>query len=160
MPEYTAKAVSVIGIGDDGCSGLNGKAMNALMKSQVLVGGERHLAFFPDFSGVQITIKGYLNEILDRIEELSGENHIAVLASGDPMFFGIGSRLIEKLGREHVEVIPHPGAMQYAFSKIGIKWDDCEWISLHGRKNHSFITSLKRMSKVIFFTDDRMNPAA
>ena len=153
------KAVTLIGIGDDGCAGLTGRAANALSRCQVIAGGERHLSFFPDFAGERIFISGNLTEALNRIAELSSEHSIAVLASGDPMFFGIGSRLIDTVGCEHVEVIPHPGAMQYAFAKIGMKWDDADWISLHGRKNKSFVTSLRQMSKVIIFTDSHMNPA-
>ena len=160
MSELNSKrAVILIGIGDDGCVGMSSKAANAMSRCQILAGGERHLSFFPDFHGERIFLNGNIDEFIEKIAGFSQEQNVGVLASGDPMFYGIGSKLIETVGREHVEVIPQPGAMQLAFSKIGLKWDDAEWISLHGRKNNSFITVIKRMSKVVFFTDMKMTPS-
>lgn len=56
------KAVTVIGMGDEGCLGLSSIAANAVSKAQVLAGGERHLDFFPNFRGK----KSYLRKIYHR----------------------------------------------------------------------------------------------
>jgi precorrin-6Y C5,15-methyltransferase (decarboxylating) len=154
------RAVTVIGIGDDGCAGLSARAAGAVAAAQVLAGGERHLAFFPQFAGERIVIKGGLSETLGRIAELSGEHNVCILASGDPLFFGIGSLLIAKLGAEHVEVLPHPSAMQWAFARVGLKWDDAAFLSLHARPREGFLTRLKRHAKVACFTDDTNTPPA
>ena len=71
----TETAVTVVGMSDDGCVSLTSRAMNAVCKAQVLVGGERHLEFFPQFEGLKIPVKGKLSEILDKVEELSLENN-------------------------------------------------------------------------------------
>ncbi|HVA81142.1 MAG TPA: SAM-dependent methyltransferase, partial [Candidatus Binataceae bacterium] len=96
------RAITIVGISDDGCVGLSSRAVNAVAAAQVLAGGERHLAFFPQFRGIRITLKDGLAQALDRIAEAADEHHVCILASGDPMFFGVGALVIKGLGAEHV----------------------------------------------------------
>ena len=151
-------AVTIIGIGDDGCVGLSSRAINAVTTAQVLAGGERHLAFFPQFEGERIVLKGKLQEAVDKIHEQSQEQRVCVLASGDPCFFGIGTLLIKTIGSEHVEIIPHPTTMQWAFARLGIKWNDAEFLSCHGRPLDGFVTRIKRHAKIGCFTDEENAP--
>ncbi|TGL58418.1 precorrin-6y C5,15-methyltransferase (decarboxylating) subunit CbiE [Leptospira sarikeiensis] len=153
------KAVTVIGIGDDGCVGLSSKAMGAVARARVLAGGERHLDFFPQFDGERIVIKGDVLKTVDKIAELSAEHTICVLASGDPLFFGIGNLILKKVGQDHVEFIPAPSSVQNAFAKIGLKWDDAETISLHGRPIEGFITKIQSISKLACLTDETNSPS-
>jgi precorrin-6Y C5,15-methyltransferase (decarboxylating) len=92
----------LVGIGDDGCAGLSARAAGAVASAQVLAGGERHLAFFPQFAGERIVIKGGLTAALERIADRASEQNVCILASGDPLFFGIGGLVINKIGAEHV----------------------------------------------------------
>jgi precorrin-6Y C5,15-methyltransferase (decarboxylating) len=152
------RAVTLVGIGDDGCAGLSARAANAVAAAQVLVGGERHLAFFPQFSGERVVLKGKLTEALARVAELAEEHTVAILASGDPLFFGIGALAIEKLGAEHVEVLPAPSSMQLAFARAGLRWDDAQFLSLHGRAREGLLTRLRSLRKVALFTDEENSP--
>ncbi|TGK12002.1 precorrin-6y C5,15-methyltransferase (decarboxylating) subunit CbiE [Leptospira fletcheri] len=154
------KAVVVVGIGDDGCVGLSSLAMGAIAMSTVLAGGSRHLDFFPQFEGERIVLKENISSAIDRIAELCQENTVCVLASGDPLFYGIGRMIRKKIGAEHVEFLPAPSSMQRAFSKIGINWEDAKIISLHGRKMRGFVNKLKFHNKIGFFTDASNSPSA
>lgn len=58
--------------------------------------------------------------------------NIVLLASGDPLFFGIGKRAIEELGKERVEILPDLSSIQVAFARIKESWDGALLISLHG----------------------------
>lgn len=153
------RAVSVVGIGDDGCVSLTSRAMSAITNAQVLVGGERHLEFFPQFHGRRITLKNGIASALDQVVELAEEQNVCILASGDPLFFGVGGLVIKKVGAEHVEVIPQPSSVQLAFARAGLKWDDAAFLSLHGRPIAGFLTRLKRLSKVAILTDEKNAPA-
>ena len=152
------RAITLIGIGDDGCASLTSRAVNAVMCAGVLVGGERHLEFFPQFQGQKLALKGGVTSVLDRVVELAEEQQVCVLASGDPLFFGIGSQVITRLGIEHVEVLPQPSSMQWAFAKAGLKWDDAAFLSLHGRSSEGFLTRLKGHAKIAIFTDNTNSP--
>jgi precorrin-6Y C5,15-methyltransferase (decarboxylating) len=154
------RAVTVIGIGDDGCAGLSPRAAGAVASAQVLVGGQRHLEFFPQFEGERIVLKGGLTEALAQVADRAGEQNVCILASGDPLFFGVGSLVVSKLGAEHVEILPHPSAMQWAFARIGLKWDDAALLSLHARPREGFLTRLKRSANVACFTDETNTPPA
>lgn len=153
------RAVTLVGIGDDGCVGLTSRAMNAVMEASVLVGGERHLAFFPEFGGERVVFEGGIAAVLDRVAELSQDRNVCILASGDPLFFGVGSLVIRKVGADHVEVIPQPSSMQLAFASVGLKWDDAAFISLHGRPMEGLLTRLRRQRKVAILTDESNAPA-
>ncbi len=153
------RAITLVGIGDDGCAGLSSRAVNAVAAAQVLAGGERQLGFFPQVRGPRIVFQDGLAPALDRIAELAGEHNVCILASGDPLFFGVGARVIQRFGAEHVEVIPQPSSMQWAFAKAGLKWDDAAFLSVHGRGRQGFLTRIRRVAKAGVFTDGENTPA-
>ena len=152
------KAVTLIGIGDDGCVGLTARAANAVASAEVLAGGERHLAFFPQFKGERVLLKEKLGEALDRLAELAHERNVAILASGDPLFFGVGALVVKRLGAEHVEILPAPSSVQQAFARVGVKWDDAAFLSLHGRPREGLLARLRRLHKVALLTDEESSP--
>lgn len=153
------RAITIVGIGDDGCGGISSRAAGAVAAAQVLAGGERHLAFFPQFNGTRIVFKNGLARALDQIAEAADEHRVCILASGDPMFFGVGAAVIKRLGAEHVDVIPHPSSIQWGFARAGLKWDDATIISLHGRSREGFLTRLRMAAKVGVLTDPENSPA-
>jgi precorrin-6Y C5,15-methyltransferase (decarboxylating) len=94
---------------------------------------------------------------------------ITVLASGDPLFFGIGRRVINEIGKERVELIPDLSSVQLAFSRIKEPWDDAFLISLHrgpdpqkrrtlkyGIKDIPLL--LKEYKKIAVLTDQENSP--
>ncbi|MCG8424123.1 MAG: precorrin-6y C5,15-methyltransferase (decarboxylating) subunit CbiE [Proteobacteria bacterium] len=151
-------AITVVGIGADGCLSLTSRAMNAVSSAQVLVGGERQLAFFAEFAGQRIVLKDGVLAALREVEELAADNNVCILASGDPLFFGIGSLVMRQFGVQHVDIIPQPSSVQWAFARIGLKWDDAHFLSLHGRRRNEFITRVKAMNKVACLTDEEYSP--
>lgn len=153
------RAVTVVGVGDDGCASLTSRGASAVAQAQVLVGGERHLAFFPHFAGERITLKGGLGGALDRVESLANEHQVCVLASGDPLFFGVGAFVAKRLGAEHVDFIPAPSSTQWAFARTGINWEDADFVSVHGRPASGFANRIRGSRKVAVLTDDQNTPA-
>lgn len=151
-------AVTLVGIGDDGCAGLTSRAIGAIARAQVLVGGRRHLAFFPEHPGERIAL-GDVAAALDRVAALAEDRNVCILASGDPLLFGIGRRVIERVGADHVDVIPQPSSIQLAFARAHLAWDDAALISLHGRSLDGCVARLARHAKVAVLTDDERSPA-
>ncbi|WP_320677206.1 precorrin-6y C5,15-methyltransferase (decarboxylating) subunit CbiE [Prochlorococcus sp. MIT 1300] len=83
-----------------------------------------------------------------------------VLASGDPLWFGIGRRLSESFKQKHIVFHPGPSSMQLAFARIGRSWQDCSWISIHGRDATPLIRSLqKHPSKLVVLPDPQAGGA-
>ncbi len=151
-------AVLIVGLGDDGCNGLTSRAMAAIARARVLAGGERQLAFFPEFQGERLLLGAGLTQTIERLAELSEDNTVCVLASGDPLFFGIAAKVIARLGAEHVEVIPQPSSVQWAFARAGIAWDDAVVLSLHGRPLEGVVSRLRGVHKAAILTDRENTP--
>jgi precorrin-6Y C5,15-methyltransferase (decarboxylating) len=115
-----------------GCDGrpFGPEAAQALAAARLVIGAPRHLdaAAIPP-SAERIEIK-HLDEALDALAARSGR--IAVLASGDPGFFGI-VRALRARGIEP-RVIPATSSVTLAFARLGLDWDDALVISAHGRE--------------------------
>jgi len=87
------------------------------------------------------------------------QGNIAVLASGDPLFFGIGEVLARQFGKAKIIVHPAVSAMQLLFSRLNIPWHDARFISLHGRKAVPQMAEILSHPKVCLLTDRENNPA-
>jgi precorrin-6Y C5,15-methyltransferase (decarboxylating) len=84
-----------------------------------------------------------------------------VLASGDPLWFGIGRTLLAALPADGLRFHPAPSCLQLAFARIGRPWQDCSWISLHGRDPEPLAAALqKRPSALAVLTDPSRGGAA
>ena len=152
------RAVTLVGIGDDGCAGLSSRAIGAVSRAAVLVGGERHLAFFRELPGERIVLGAGIGAALERVAELAEDRNVCILASGDPLFFGVGRLVLQKIGAAHVEVIPQPSSVQLAFARAGLSWDDAAVISLHGRAIEGCVVRIAGHPKVAVLTDEERSP--
>lgn len=99
-----------------------------------------------------------IEEAFEQIEEGLEGGNICVLASGDPLFYGIGGRLVERFGRDKVIVFPALSSLQEAFARFKISWDDAHIVSLHGRKNIHLPGLLLNHNKTFAFTDPSHSP--
>jgi precorrin-6Y C5,15-methyltransferase (decarboxylating) len=155
----TDKKVFVVGIGDDGTRSLSVGVLEKIQRSSILYGGERQLAFFPEFKGEKRIIRSPLREKMEEIRMDSETNLITVLASGDPLFFGIGSSIIHYLGSDHVEILPNVSSIQLAFARACESWSDARIISLHGRPIQGLAQKLHGIRTAALFTDEMNTPA-
>lgn len=128
------RCVTVAGIGADGWAGLSPRSRAAIRAAEVVVGSTRQLELLPaEVTGRRVTLP---SPLMPALHELVGEHTDAatvVLASGDPMFYGIGSTLVRLLGAAHVDVHPHPSSVSLAAARLGWPLDDLDVVSLAGR---------------------------
>lgn len=150
--------IVIIGIGEDGAGGLSPESLVKIAESDVLLGGERQLSFFPAYDRETVMIKGGLQAVADRLAEAAVNRKAVVLASGDPLFFGIAGYLVRRFGAGNVEVIPHYSSVQLAFARLGDSWHDAELVSLHGRPISGLAQRIDGSSKVALLTDEHNNP--
>lgn len=146
--------IKIIGIGDEGQDGLLPLYRSWIMESELLVGGERHLSFFPEYTGEKLVMKGGLTPIIDRLHHETKST--VMLASGDPMFYGIGGYLKQKLP---VNIYPYLSSIQLAFARMGESWQDAFFTSVHGRSMKGLAQRIDGKEKVALLTDAENNPA-
>ena len=92
------------------------------------------------------------SELVLWLERVNGPT--VVLSSGDPLWYGIGRILIEKLPKKQLQFYPSPSSLQLGFARIGRPWQDATWISLHGRDSTPLAkTLLKRPKALAVLTD-------
>ena len=153
------KPVCVIGMGlspED----LTAKHLKIIKDADVLVGGKRHLQHFRDYPAGKKEIGKDLKGAIRYIKTKMQKENVVVLASGDPLFFGIGSLLIKSLGPDNVVIYPNISTVAAAFSRIKEPWNDVSVISLHGRDSEIELFKLiASKDKIAVYTDPEKNPA-
>ncbi|MBD2665231.1 precorrin-6y C5,15-methyltransferase (Decarboxylating), CbiE subunit [Richelia sinica FACHB-800] len=129
----TQKWLSIIGIGEDGIEGLSAIALSLLHQATIIVGGERHLSMLsPDDQRQKILWQSPFQSSIDQIIEQRGQS-ICILASGDPMCYGVGVTLTQRIPISEITIIPAPSAFSLACSRLGWSLTEVETLSLCGR---------------------------
>ncbi|WP_330261505.1 precorrin-6y C5,15-methyltransferase (decarboxylating) subunit CbiE [Streptomyces sp. NBC_00539] len=129
------RPVTVVGLGADGWAGLTAAARSALATAEVLIGGPRQLDLLPagECPGERVAWPSPLRPAVPKLMAEHAGRRIAVLASGDPMFYGIGRALAQELGPHALLVHPHPSSVSYACARLGWPVEDIEVVTVVGR---------------------------
>jgi precorrin-6Y C5,15-methyltransferase (decarboxylating) len=156
----TTRWLSIVGIGEDGVEGLSAAARTLVESADLLIGGERHLAMVP-VEEDQERIAWAAAQLLaqaDGIAQYRGRP-TCVLASGDPMWFGIGATLSRRIPAAEMTVIPHPGAFSLAASHLLWPLDGVDCLSLHGRPIELLGPFLTPGARLLVLTENGAAPA-
>ena len=152
------KWLSVVGIGEDGLSGLSAHSRCLLDRAQIIVGGARHLAMLPtDDTREQLLWTSPLQATVDEIIRRRGEC-VCVLASGDPMCHGIGVTLSRRIPISEMTVIPAASAFSLACARLGWALADVETFSLTNRPIASIALALSPGARLLVLSADRHTP--
>ncbi len=149
--------VHIIGTGL-GYADLSPARLKLIDQAQILVGGKRQLSWFELHPGLKIEIKPPVDDIIRNIQEWMNSRRVVVLTSGDPLFYGIGRRLIRDLGADNVEIHPNMSVMSAAFARIKHSWEDAAWVSLHARPVHTLLPALAGNRPLFVYTDGQNSP--
>jgi len=153
------KWLSVVGIGEDGLSGLSSIARFLVDRAQVVVGGARHLAMLPtDDTREQLLWESPLQATVDEIIRRRGES-VCVLASGDPMCHGIGVTLSRRIPIAEMTIIPTASAFSLVCARLGWALADVETFSLTNRPIASIALGLYPGALLLVLSADRHTPA-
>ena len=148
-----SQTVTVVGIGADGWAGLPSRSKAALELAGVLAGGPRQLSLLPDcVAGRRIVLPSPLLPGLSELVAEHAGSALVVLASGDPMFYGIGSTLVGMLGASRVTVLPHLSSVSLAAARLGWALDDVSVVSLVGRPRELLHPVLQPGRRVLALT--------
>ncbi len=150
--------LSIIGIGDDGLDGLSPVARSLLDQALLVVGGKRHLAMLPILDGQQLMDwQTPISESIDLIRQQQGRA-VCVLASGDPLCYGIGTAVLRCIPIEEITIVPAPSAFSLAASRLGWSLPEVETISLCGRHPYLINALLYPGAKILALSADRFTP--
>ncbi|GGT21049.1 precorrin-6Y C5,15-methyltransferase (decarboxylating) [Streptomyces griseoviridis] len=152
--------VTVVGIGADGWGGLPDASRAVLRDAEVVLGGPRQLDLLPPgCAGERVAWPSPLRPAVPGLLAAHSGRRIAVLASGDPMFYGIGRALTEVLGTGAVRVLPHPSSVSYAAARLGWPLEDVEVVTLVGRPAPRLAAALHHGRRLLVLSADAATPA-
>ena len=127
------RVVNLVSIGLGNINTMTLEAKEVFENCDVVIGAGRMLETIKVFD--KPSFKSYKPvEILAFIEEHVEYNNIAIAYSGDVGFYSGAKKMIEKLKRYTVNVIPGISSVVYFASKLKISWEDIKLVSMHGRQ--------------------------
>ncbi|MEK0081567.1 precorrin-6y C5,15-methyltransferase (decarboxylating) subunit CbiE [Benzoatithermus flavus] len=151
--------LTLVGIGADGPDGLGREAREALVEAELLAGGARHLAMLPEDGRPRLVWGSPLAASLAELLTHRGRQ-VVVLATGDPLWHGIGRLLLRHVPFPEIRVLPHVSAFQLACSRLGWALEDTHPLSLHGRPLEQLRRHLQPGRRLLLLTSDGAAPAA
>jgi len=150
--------LTIVGIGEDGVGGLSEAALRAITAAEVLVGGERHLAMLPDHEAERLAWPSPFDALIEKLERRRTVR-VCVLASGDPMLYGVGTTLLKHFPIEETVVMPAPSAFALACARLGWARAEVECLTLHGRPVELLHPALVPGARLLALSADGTTPA-
>lgn len=147
--------LTVLGIGEEGLDP-TGRAI--VESAEFLVGGERHLALAGTGPAERMTWQRPLSRTLDAILARRPRPTV-VLATGDPMWFGIGKSLARRVPAGEMHILPAPGAFSLAAARLAWPLDSVAVLSLHGRPLGLLALHVAPGAKLLALSHDGSTPA-
>ncbi|MET7771045.1 precorrin-6y C5,15-methyltransferase (decarboxylating) subunit CbiE [Nocardia sp. NPDC005366] len=158
---WSGPPIVVAGIGADGWDGLGRAAKREIAGCEVLFGSARQLALIPEgVSGRRERWPSPLVPALPGLLEGNAGSRIGVLASGDPMYYGIGVTLARILGAGALRVFPQPSSASLACARLGWPLAEIPVVSVVGRPLETVLPELFDGRRMLVLSADETTPAS
>ncbi len=148
----------IIGVGSDGLAGLTARARDLLSSADLILGSEHTLKLVPELPGERFRIGADLQDTVRALETHFGRKQMVVVASGDPLFYGVARYLCDRLGKERFEVLPHVSSMQLAFARIKESWEEAYLTNLATHPLDTVLDRIRIAEMVGLFTSEQDDP--
>ncbi len=158
----TAEARSklvILGIGDDGLTGLTDGSRRLLTEADLILGAPSVLDRLGPISGRKVVLDAEMPGALGQVREALKAAHPVLVCGGDPLFYGVARYLCDRLGKDGFEVVPHVSSMQLAFARVKESWEEAYLTSLAGRPIETVVDRIRTAEKVGLFSSDDHQPA-
>ena len=150
--------LTIVGIGEDGYAGLGKAARRALLGASEVIGAPRQLELLPHC--LRANRQAWPSPFsLEPVLRRRGEP-TCVLASGDPMLFGVGASLARQIPPEEMQVLPAPSSASLAAARLGWTLQECTLLSLVARPLAALNAQIHDGVKLLILSNDGESPAA
>lgn len=152
--------ITIIGIGDDGLSGLTDSSRRIVSEADLILGAPATLRLLGEsIPGKRVALEVDMPSALRQAREALHARRPVLVSSGDPLFYGIARYLCDRLGKDQFEVIPHVSSMQLAFARVKESWEDAYLTSLVGRPFEAVVDRIRTAERVGLFSSDDYPPS-
>ncbi|WEJ72921.1 precorrin-6y C5,15-methyltransferase (decarboxylating) subunit CbiE [Pseudomonas sp. PSE14] len=150
--------LTIVGIGEDGYAGLGKAARRALLGASEVIGAPRQLELLPHC--LRANRQAWPSPFsLEPVLRRRGQP-TCVLASGDPMWFGVGASLARQIPAEEVLVLSAPSSASLAAARLGWALQECTLLSLVARPLAALNAQIHDGAKLLILSNDGNSPAA
>src|SRR5438094_544602 len=150
--------IHILGIGSDGSAGLTGRARELLAGAELVLGSENTLSLIAPGKAERQSIGPDLQETVRLLEANLGRKRVVIVASGDPLFYGVARYLCDRLGKDHFEVLPHVSSMQLAFARVKESWEEAYLTNLATHPLDEVLDRIRTAEVVGLFTSEQEDP--
>jgi precorrin-6Y C5,15-methyltransferase (decarboxylating) len=144
--------LTVIGVGANGLDSLPPYIRAIIDKAEVLVGSDRLLAFAPEGKAERLAWPRPFSPMIPELATLRGKR-VVVLATGDPLNYGIARKLLEHFPIEELCILPHLSSFSLAAARMGWSLPDVETFTLHGRDDCAVEPFIQPNSRFLALTE-------
>lgn len=148
--------IYIVGIGPGNPKYIIPLAVEVMEKVDIIIGYERAIESTSNINVGKVVVKT-LKEIMDYISKNTDKN-IAIIASGDPCFYGITNYIKSNFSGE-IEIVPGISSFQYLMCKLQKPWQNAYLGSMHGRQEE-FIEIVGQNKTSVWLTDKSNSPQA
>jgi precorrin-6Y C5,15-methyltransferase (decarboxylating) len=152
------RKIYIIGIGGDGVAGLTSRAKQLVQDADLLLGSDYALGLVTAVKAEKRPIGADLPQIVKLLEQSLGRKRIVVLASGDPLFYGVARYLCDRVGKDYFDVLPHVSSMQLAFARVKESWEEAYLTDLATHPLDEVIDRIRTAETVGLFTSEEQSP--
>ncbi|WP_047712465.1 bifunctional cobalt-precorrin-7 (C(5))-methyltransferase/cobalt-precorrin-6B (C(15))-methyltransferase [Pseudomonas lactis] len=149
--------LTVVGIGEDGFKGLGRNARHALLRATRIIGAQRQLDLLPQCIGGERQLwpsPFSMEPVLSR-----RGTPVCVLASGDPMFYGVGASLVRHVAAEELTILPAPSSVSLAAARLGWPLQEVVTLSVVARPLAAINAHLASGVRLLVLSNDGSSPA-
>ena len=148
--------IHIIGVGDDGSEGLTRAAREVLGQADKIIGSAAELSRL-GLEDRGVAVGPTLDDLLAAVQAHEAQR-LAIVTSGDPLFYGVARFLCDQLGKDRFDVMPHVSSMQLAFARVKESWDDAYLASLANQPLEKVIDKARWAEKIGLFTTEEVAP--
>ena len=147
----------IIGVGQGGVDSLSAEVRDRLANMDLIIAAPRFHDGLPDGPEIQDWPSPFSN--IYSLVEANSAKSVALLATGDPMWFGVGASLVRRLGADACEVVPAVSGLQLAAARLGWPMAACHVVSIHGRPVATLAAALAPRARLLVIAQDGESPA-
>jgi precorrin-6B C5,15-methyltransferase / cobalt-precorrin-6B C5,C15-methyltransferase len=145
------KWLSIIGIGEAGLAEVSQLGRGFIDRASLVVGGKRHLAMLNDSPQNRMVWTSPIETSIESILTHRG-TPVCILASGDPLCYGIGTTLLKYVSIDEMTIMPAPSTFSLSRARLGWSFTEVETLSLCGRDPDFLAALLAPGSKLLILS--------
>ena len=150
--------LTIIGIGEDGWDGLLARAREAIQAATHIIGSTRTLAMLPVTKAQHHEWPQPFSAVVEQLKPLKGQATV-ILATGDPMNFGVARKILTFIPNSEVTIIPHISAFSHTAARMGWSLPDCDCFTIHGRPAANAEAFIQPDARLLVLTEDETSVA-